>query len=105
MCVCACECECECVYVCVSPVSLKLVLMYCPYCVCVCVCAQDGRGFGIGELVWGKLRGFSWWPGRVVSWWMAGRSRAAEGTRWVMWFGDGKFSVVSHATCVNVCMR
>ncbi|CAD7673651.1 unnamed protein product [Nyctereutes procyonoides] len=25
----------------------------------------DGRGFGIGELVWGKLRGFSWWPGRI----------------------------------------
>ncbi|MEQ2187481.1 DNA (cytosine-5)-methyltransferase 3A, partial [Goodea atripinnis] len=45
-------------------------------------------------LVWGKLRGFSWWPGRIVSWWMTGRSRAAEGTRWVMWFGDGKFSVV-----------
>lgn len=60
--------------------------------------AQDGRGFGIGELVWGKLRGFSWWPGRIVSWWMTGRSRAAEGTRWVMWFGDGKFSVVS-GTC------
>lgn len=56
---------------------------------------EDGRGFGIGELVWGKLRGFSWWPGRIVSWWMTGRSRAAEGTRWVMWFGDGKFSVVS----------
>ncbi|XP_017549956.1 DNA (cytosine-5)-methyltransferase 3A isoform X1 [Pygocentrus nattereri] len=55
---------------------------------------EDGRGFGIGELVWGKLRGFSWWPGRIVSWWMTGRSRAAEGTRWVKWFGDSKFSVV-----------
>uniref|UniRef100_A0A8B9RJY6 DNA (cytosine-5-)-methyltransferase n=1 Tax=Astyanax mexicanus TaxID=7994 RepID=A0A8B9RJY6_ASTMX len=55
---------------------------------------EDGRGFGIGVLVWGKLRGFSWWPGRIVSWWITGRSRAAEGTRWVMWFGDGKFSVV-----------
>ncbi|TKS86960.1 DNA (cytosine-5)-methyltransferase 3A [Collichthys lucidus] len=55
---------------------------------------EDGRHYGIGELVWGKLRGFSWWPGRIVSWWMTGRSRAAEGTRWVMWFGDGKFSVV-----------
>uniref|UniRef100_A0A8C1KTJ3 DNA (cytosine-5-)-methyltransferase 3 alpha a n=1 Tax=Cyprinus carpio TaxID=7962 RepID=A0A8C1KTJ3_CYPCA len=41
------------------------------------------------------MRGFSWWPGRIVSWWMAGRSRAAEGTRWVMWFGDGKFSVTA----------
>uniref|UniRef100_A0A803XWN0 DNA (cytosine-5-)-methyltransferase n=1 Tax=Meleagris gallopavo TaxID=9103 RepID=A0A803XWN0_MELGA len=59
---------------------------------CVPPYPQDGRGFGIGELVWGKLRGFSWWPGRIVSWWMTGRSRAAEGTRWVMWFGDGKFS-------------
>uniref|UniRef100_A0A673B2C8 DNA (cytosine-5-)-methyltransferase n=1 Tax=Sphaeramia orbicularis TaxID=375764 RepID=A0A673B2C8_9TELE len=56
-------------------------------------CQQDGRGFGIGNLVFGKLRGFSWWPGRIVSWWMSGRSRAADGTRWVMWFGDGKFSV------------
>uniref|UniRef100_A0A8C1JB97 DNA (cytosine-5-)-methyltransferase n=1 Tax=Cyprinus carpio TaxID=7962 RepID=A0A8C1JB97_CYPCA len=55
---------------------------------------NDGRGFGIGELVWGKLRGFSWWPGRIVSWLITGRSRAAEGTRWVMWFGDCKFSVV-----------
>uniref|UniRef100_A0A8B9LI49 DNA (cytosine-5-)-methyltransferase n=1 Tax=Astyanax mexicanus TaxID=7994 RepID=A0A8B9LI49_ASTMX len=58
------------------------------------VISNDGRGFGIGVLVWGKLRGFSWWPGRIVSWWITGRSRAAEGTRWVMWFGDGKFSVV-----------
>uniref|UniRef100_A0AAR2KU74 DNA (cytosine-5-)-methyltransferase n=1 Tax=Pygocentrus nattereri TaxID=42514 RepID=A0AAR2KU74_PYGNA len=56
---------------------------------------EDGRGFGIGVLVWGKLRGFSWWPGRIVSWWITGRSRAAEGTRWVMWFGDGKFSVTA----------
>uniref|UniRef100_A0A672PUC3 DNA (cytosine-5-)-methyltransferase n=1 Tax=Sinocyclocheilus grahami TaxID=75366 RepID=A0A672PUC3_SINGR len=55
---------------------------------------EDGRGFSIGELVWGKLRGFSWWPGQIVTWLMTGRSRAAEGTRWVKWFGDGKFSVV-----------
>lgn len=72
-------------------VQLKLILVLCMF-------SQDGRGFGIGELIWGKLRGFSWWPGRIVSWWMTGRSRAAEGTRWVMWFGDGKFSVVSQST-------
>uniref|UniRef100_A0A8C7ZPC3 DNA (cytosine-5-)-methyltransferase n=1 Tax=Oryzias sinensis TaxID=183150 RepID=A0A8C7ZPC3_9TELE len=63
--------------------------------------ATDGRGFGIGTLVFGKLRGFSWWPGRIVSWWMSGRSRAADGTRWVMWFGDGKFSVVSKQKYLN----
>uniref|UniRef100_A0A674MHM9 DNA (cytosine-5-)-methyltransferase n=1 Tax=Takifugu rubripes TaxID=31033 RepID=A0A674MHM9_TAKRU len=60
-----------------------------------------GQSFGIGTLVFGKLRGFSWWPGRIVSWWMSGRSRAADGTRWVMWFGDGKFSVV----CVEKLMH
>uniref|UniRef100_A0A8B9LGW5 DNA (cytosine-5-)-methyltransferase 3 alpha b n=1 Tax=Astyanax mexicanus TaxID=7994 RepID=A0A8B9LGW5_ASTMX len=65
---------------------------------------EDGRGFGIGELVWGKLRGFSWWPGRIVSWWMTGRSRAAEGTRWVKWFGDGKFSVVAMCELSLLCL-
>ena len=67
----------------------------CTKCTMFSVIWQDGRGFGIGALVFGKLRGFSWWPGRIVSWWMSGRSRAADGTRWVMWFGDGKFSVVN----------
>ncbi|KFQ44657.1 DNA (cytosine-5)-methyltransferase 3B [Nestor notabilis] len=28
---------------------------------------QDGKDFGIGELVWGKIKGFSWWPAIVVS--------------------------------------
>ncbi|NXF11180.1 DNM3B methyltransferase, partial [Smithornis capensis] len=28
---------------------------------------QDGKEFGIGELVWGKIKGFSWWPAIVVS--------------------------------------
>uniref|UniRef100_A0A673B1S6 DNA (cytosine-5-)-methyltransferase n=1 Tax=Sphaeramia orbicularis TaxID=375764 RepID=A0A673B1S6_9TELE len=72
------------------------VCFCCSYMSTQCIsCQQDGRGFGIGNLVFGKLRGFSWWPGRIVSWWMSGRSRAADGTRWVMWFGDGKFSVVA----------
>lgn len=71
---------------------------------CVGLFFQDGRGFGIGALVFGKLRGFSWWPGRIVSWWMSGRSRAADGTRWVMWFGDGKFSVVNILSLSSVCL-
>lgn len=28
---------------------------------------NDNKGFGIGELVWGKIKGFSWWPGIVVT--------------------------------------
>ncbi|KQL12558.1 hypothetical protein AAES_36391 [Amazona aestiva] len=56
---------------------------------------QDGKDFGIGELVWGKIKGFSWWPAIVVSHRAAAKRPAASGMRWVQWFGDGKFSEVS----------
>ncbi|KAG2461829.1 DNM3A methyltransferase, partial [Polypterus senegalus] len=55
----------------------------------------DNKGFGIGELVWGKIKGFSWWPGMVVSWHATGKRQASPGMRWLQWFGDGKFSEVS----------
>lgn len=58
---------------------------------------QDGKGFAIGELVWGRVKGFSWWPGLVVAW--KGRS-APVPMRRVEWFGDGMFSEVrSYTTC------
>ncbi|XP_051789259.1 DNA (cytosine-5)-methyltransferase 3B [Erpetoichthys calabaricus] len=56
---------------------------------------KDNKGFGIGELVWGKIKGFSWWPGMVVSWHATGKRQASPGMRWLQWFGDGKFSEVS----------
>ncbi|NXC15449.1 DNM3B methyltransferase, partial [Corythaeola cristata] len=56
---------------------------------------QDGKEFGIGELVWGKIKGFSWWPAIVVSYRATAKRQAAAGMRWVQWFGDGKFSEVS----------
>ncbi|CDQ89475.1 unnamed protein product [Oncorhynchus mykiss] len=57
--------------------------------------SQDNKGFGIGELVWGKIKGFSWWPGIVVTWRATGKRQATHGMRWLQWFGDGKFSEVS----------
>uniref|UniRef100_A0A8C3MV92 DNA methyltransferase 3 beta n=1 Tax=Geospiza parvula TaxID=87175 RepID=A0A8C3MV92_GEOPR len=56
---------------------------------------QDGKEFGIGELVWGKIKGFSWWPAIVVSHRATAKRQAVSGMRWVQWFGDGKFSEVS----------
>ena len=29
-------------------------------------CLQDGREMCIGDIVWGKITGFPWWPGRIV---------------------------------------
>ncbi|CAN9515238.1 unnamed protein product [Ophioblennius macclurei] len=56
---------------------------------------NDNKGFGIGDLVWGKIKGFSWWPGMVVTWRATGKRQANHGMRWLQWFGDGKFSEVS----------
>ncbi|KAL2103403.1 hypothetical protein ACEWY4_000271 [Coilia grayii] len=52
---------------------------------------QDGHGFNLGEMVWGKGKDFSWWPGLVVEW--KGRSAPAAMRR-VEWFGDGMFSEI-----------
>uniref|UniRef100_A0A672L7P5 DNA (cytosine-5-)-methyltransferase n=1 Tax=Sinocyclocheilus grahami TaxID=75366 RepID=A0A672L7P5_SINGR len=53
---------------------------------------KKNRGsYAIGELVWGKVKGFSWWPGLVVVW--KGRVLPVSMRR-VEWFGDGMFSEI-----------
>ncbi|XP_041655294.1 DNA (cytosine-5-)-methyltransferase 3 beta, duplicate a isoform X2 [Cheilinus undulatus] len=52
---------------------------------------QDGKGFPVGELVWGKVKGFSWWPGMVMPW---KTKSSPPGMRRVEWFGDGMFSEI-----------
>lgn len=59
------------------------------------VWGQDGHGFTLGELVWGKVKDFSWWPGLIVTW--KGQS-APVAMRRVEWFGDGMFSEVRENT-------
>lgn len=62
----------------------------------VCFSVQDGKGFAIGELVWGKIKDFSLWPGLVVAW----RGRIVPvSMRRVEWFGDGMFSEVRSHFC------
>ncbi|KAF5890164.1 DNA (cytosine-5)-methyltransferase 3A-like isoform X2, partial [Clarias magur] len=52
---------------------------------------QDGKGFGVGELVWGKVKGHSLWPGIVVAW---KTKTAPQLIRRVEWFGDGMYSEI-----------
>uniref|UniRef100_A0A8C7KGT0 DNA (cytosine-5-)-methyltransferase n=1 Tax=Oncorhynchus kisutch TaxID=8019 RepID=A0A8C7KGT0_ONCKI len=49
----------------------------------------DEKGYNVGDLVWGPIRGFSLWPGTVQPW--KGR-QAAKSIRKVEWFGDGMLS-------------
>lgn len=58
---------------------------------------QDGRGFNIGQLVWGKVKGFSWWPGLVVAW---KTKTSPKFMRRVEWFGDGMYSEVRISPCI-----
>ncbi|KAG2461827.1 DNM3B methyltransferase, partial [Polypterus senegalus] len=51
----------------------------------------DGKGFKIGELVFGKVKGFSRWPGIVVGW---PNKQIPKGMRRVEWYGDGMFSEI-----------
>lgn len=41
--------------------------------------------------MWGKVKGFSWWPGMVMPW---KTKSSPPGMRRVEWFGDGMFSEV-----------
>lgn len=59
---------------------------------------QDGMGFGIGELVLGKVKGFSWWPGIVVAW---KTKTSPHSLRRVEWFGDGMYSEVRILPCAS----
>uniref|UniRef100_A0A6Q2XHE0 DNA (cytosine-5-)-methyltransferase n=1 Tax=Esox lucius TaxID=8010 RepID=A0A6Q2XHE0_ESOLU len=52
---------------------------------------KDGKGYTVGELVWGKVEGYSLWPGIVQPW---KREQPAVGIRKVEWFGDGMFSEI-----------
>ncbi|XP_027723690.1 DNA (cytosine-5)-methyltransferase 3B [Vombatus ursinus] len=65
---------------------------------------QDGREFHVGELVWGKIKGFSWWPAIVVSWKSNTKRQAVPGMRWVQWFGDGKYSEVPSDKLVSLAL-
>uniref|UniRef100_A0A673Y1E5 DNA (cytosine-5-)-methyltransferase n=1 Tax=Salmo trutta TaxID=8032 RepID=A0A673Y1E5_SALTR len=52
----------------------------------------DGKGFPTGELVWGKVKCFSWWPGLVVLW--NSNKTPPVSMRRVEWFGDSMFSEI-----------
>ncbi|XP_038046450.1 uncharacterized protein LOC119720713 isoform X2 [Patiria miniata] len=53
------------------------------------------RHLEIGDLVWGPIRGYPSWPGKLVSETeVRGRSRREEGKMWVRWFGDHSCSQV-----------
>ncbi|KAM7435199.1 hypothetical protein ABFA07_014862 [Porites harrisoni] len=56
--------------------------------------------FAIGQLVWGRLKGYDWWPGRLVSYIEAQKTPPSTNNHWIRWFGDNKFSLLPES-----CLR
>ena len=56
----------------------------------------DGKDLCIGDVVWGKIHGFPWWPGKVVSITINQRDNGAiiRQTAHVSWFGSSTMSMM-----------
>ena len=55
--------------------------------------------YPVGMMVWGKLPGYDWWPGSVISYDEApqmreGAERNTEPQVWIKWFGENQLSQV-----------
>ena len=45
-------------------------------------------------MVFGKLKGYDWWPGLIITFKEAMQRPSLENCYWVRWFGDHKVSEV-----------
>jgi len=56
---------------------------------------NNEEDYPISSLVWGKLKGFDWWPGRISSHVeIGGMEPQDSGALWVKWFGENQVSEV-----------
>eukprot|EP00794_Sanderia_malayensis_P010940 gene10940-12101_t len=67
------------------------------------IALKDGTGsvdfsskntFRIRDLVFGKLKGYDWWPGLLITYREARQRPPLENCYWIRWFGDHKVSEV-----------
>lgn len=61
----------------------------------------DGRTVHVGDIVWGKIKGFPWWPGRVLSITVSSRESGIvlRQLAHLAWFGS---STMSHIQCSDL---
>ena len=59
---------------------------------------DDGRTLVVNDIVWGKIHGFPWWPGKIVSITISQRDNGTliSQTAHVSWYGS---STMSHMPC------
>ncbi|XP_065219206.1 PWWP domain-containing protein 2A-like [Planococcus citri] len=60
---------------------------------------KNGKVIEVGDVIWGKVHGFSWWPGKVLTF----KINTKEQNKlfaYISWFGSSTASVI---TCDNLC--
>ncbi|WAR22058.1 PWP2A-like protein [Mya arenaria] len=64
-------------------------------------CTPEGRTFQVEDIVWGKVKGFPWWPGRVMSINVSQKDNGVviRQVAQVAWFGS---STMSHIQCSDL---
>ncbi|XP_017259312.1 PWWP domain-containing protein 2B isoform X2 [Kryptolebias marmoratus] len=81
----------------VPPLTVRLHTRSMTKCV-----TEEGHAVTVGDIVWGKIHGFPWWPARVLSISGAGKQETAQcEAQWpqakVAWFGSPTTSQLSVA--------
>uniref|UniRef100_A0A8D8YNG4 PWWP domain-containing protein 2B n=2 Tax=Cacopsylla melanoneura TaxID=428564 RepID=A0A8D8YNG4_9HEMI len=61
---------------------------------------SDGNGLSVGDIVWGKVHGFPWWPGKVLSLSESTSSADTPTEAHVSWFGSSTSSMMP---CNQLC--
>ena len=56
---------------------------------------DNAKEYPYHSLVWGKLKGYDWWPGRIAHYKELNLSPCPAGSSWVRWFGEKQVSDVS----------
>jgi len=57
--------------------------------------------FNAKDMVFGKLKGYDWWPGLIITFKEAMQRPSLENCYWVRWFGDHKVSEVLNSNLVH----
>ena len=69
------------------------------------------KSFPLGMMTWGKLPGYNWWPGSVISYdeggglggergGERGGEKGGEPQVWIKWYGDNQLSQVRNLNFV-----
>ncbi|XP_011296948.1 PWWP domain-containing protein 2B-like [Fopius arisanus] len=74
------------------PLALRLAATSVAHCL-----TASGRRMDVGDVVWGKIHGFPWWPGKVLSISMTCKEDGAspEAQAHVAWYGSSTCSLMS----------